>query len=113
MNIKRIQVGYYKNLDEMKSKIDAFFRHNKQVDLWIKHYEDIATKLSANNIPDDTTLYSFKEQDFDLENCMPSLPHTIISKFQQMNVKFTVKETEISNVTSFVKHFRFVEEGKN
>lgn len=100
-----------KNLDEMKSKLDAFSRHNRQVDLWIKHYQGIVTKLSANDIPDNNTSFSFNEKNFDFENCMPSLPGEIIREFEQKNVKFTVMGTDIKNVTCFVTHFDFVEEG--
>ena len=100
-----------KNLDEMKSKLDAFSRHNRQVDLWIKHYQGIVTKLSTNDIPDNNTSFSFNEKNFDFENCMPSLPGEIIREFEQKNVKFTVMGTDIENVTCFVTHFDFVEEG--
>lgn len=102
-----------KNLDEMKSALNAFSRHNRQVDLWIKYYQDIVTKLSAHN-PSQTAANLYHgvcdDRDFDMDNATPSLPDAIVRNFREMNVQFSVKGAVISNVTSFVNNFKFVEE---
>lgn len=102
-----------KNLDEMKSALNAFSRHNRQVDLWIKYYQDIVTKLSAHN-PSQTAANLYQgvcdDRDFDMDNATPSLPDAIVRNFREMNVQFSVKGAVISNVTSFVNNFKFVEE---
>ena len=104
-----------KNLDEMKSKLDAFSRHNKQVDLWVGHFKDIVKKLSADNVPDaaEKATMTLNEKDFDMEHSMPSLPDVITNQFKDKDVKFTVQGTEINHVTSFVSHFKFVEEDQH
>lgn len=108
-----------RNLDEIRFKLEAFYRHNKQVDLWINHYQGIATKLSAT-----FQLLGFKESDssrtvdnldmndFELETSVPSLPEIVRKQFGEMSVEFGNQGTPINKVTSFVRHFRFSEAGQ-
>lgn len=105
-----------KNLDEMKSKLDAFYCHNKQVDIWAEHYKSVATKLSANiqslkvkSNDYDEKIVDLDENDFELECTIPSLPESISSLFDNMPIVFSNRQYQINNATSFVLNFRFAE----
>lgn len=103
-----------KNLDEMNSKMEAFYRHNKQIDLWVEHYKSIIQKLiicmSALRIPQKADNHEKVEIDETVfEDTFPMLPNGILCEFSNMSVMFSDNFPPIKNVTSFVKHFRFVE----
>lgn len=108
-----------RNLDEISSKLEAFYRHNKQVDLWINHYQGIVTKLSTT-----FQLLGFKESDsgvkvdnldmndFELETTMPSLPEVVTGQFGEMSIEFGNQGIPINKVTCFVRRFRFSDAGQ-
>lgn len=108
-----------RNIDEMQSKLEAFYRHNKQVDLWMSRYQGIVTKLVTSfqllqitQNEEGVTSNNIDENDFNMENNAPSLPETIRGGFEAMSAQFGHQGIQISNVTSFVTHFRFAEEGQ-
>ena len=105
-----------KNLDEMKSKLDAFYSHNKQIDIWAEHFYSMSQKLSANIqslkiVQDDSNNIDidFDENDFEVDCTIPSLPDAIRNAFSNMSVVFSTKQIQINNITSFVRCFRFAE----
>ncbi len=105
-----------KNLDEMESRLRAFNDHNKQVDLWTKHYRGIAQKLSVIlpilNVPQNGTKEThiqISTEDFDFDNTFPVLPYVIRKSFADKTVMFSTKQIEVEGATSFVRHFRLSE----
>lgn len=106
-----------KNMDEIESKLAAFKDHNKQVDLWVAHYEKIDQKLSVilqflDDMPKEKVGADIKisEDDFDFEGSMPTLPEMIRNQFDDKQVLFSTKQLQIKGVTSFVKHFALAEQ---
>jgi hypothetical protein len=105
-----------KNLDEMNSKMDAFYRHNKQIDIWTEHYKSIIEKTTAilqslkvNQDFVDERGGNPDEDDFDLTSTIPSLPDAIRNSFINMSTVFSNKEISINNITCFVNYLRFSE----
>ena len=106
-----------RNIDEMESKLKAFYRHNKQVDIWKEFFLGLHEKLAfdiqlfptASRAPLPTPS-SFQENDFNLEGSAPSLPKAIRDHFKGMQVTFTHRNIPASDLTSFTTHFRFTEQ---
>jgi hypothetical protein len=101
-----------RNIDEMESKLEAFKAHNKQVDLWVAHYDGIIRKLAAMRhffntdetevTPDNIDIDSSY---FDFDNTMPSLPDVFRKLFADSSVTFSTKNIKVNNVTCFVQRF--------
>ena len=109
-----------KNLDEMRSKLDAFQIHNRQVDIWKEHFKGITTKLSEKYRHKDPSLRKapdilerLTEDDFDFTDTVPTLPLVIRSEFESMTTSFSNGGILISGLTSFVSRFAFSEERNN
>ena len=106
-----------KNIDEMQSKLMIRESHIKQLDLWIKFFNDLREKLSFDvslnpNVQENemTESLKFREEEFCLENSTPSLPRSIRTKFNDMTTKFTHQNINVSPLTCFATHLRFTEE---
>ena len=103
-----------KNLDEMKRRMDAFYEHNKEVDVWVAFYRRMFQKLSiyisALNLPErgDRNGEWRIEGDM-LEGAFPRLPEGVLREFGDTRVSFTSGLPVIDGVMSFVRSFRFVE----
>ena len=101
-----------RNLDEMKSKMTAFYAHNKQVEIWEAFYDGVVKKLdkltqdfqkdkAENELPQASNI---EEKDFRL-SLFPFFPFKIRREFNTMTTKFM--GAEINQVTCFVNQFDF------
>ena len=109
-----------RNLDEIQSKLDEFYSHNKKVELWEGHYNGINEKISTilkclsdDKARNDHDLSTINMNDINLEkehfklSKFPYLPIQILSKFDDMNTQLLRDGLSIENVTCFIKCFNF------
>lgn len=98
-----------RNLDEMRAKMSEFYSHNKQVEIWEEFYDGIVEKIQkltqdVDGGEADGDNRNFFDRDFHL-SLFPFLPYKVRQEFETMKTK--IKDTEINNVTCFVKQFNF------
>ncbi len=106
-----------KNLDELQSKIIEFENHNKQVDLWVAHYDSMRKKLESTRMflgkrtvkNEEEESLELDDSDFNYPGAFPSLPYIVCRQFSNKSVLFSNQQIRVENVTSFVKHFTFTE----
>lgn len=99
-----------RNLDEMEKKMNEFYSHNKQVEIWEDFYKGIAEKIQrltrdVNCAPQaDEDAMTFLDGNFSL-SMPPSLPYKVRSRFDSMQTG--IGEATVNNVTCFIKKFKF------
>lgn len=102
-----------RNLDEMKSKLAAFYGHNKQVEIWEAFFGGVVEKLDklTHDFQKDRTeegnpvgTLKIEENDFRL-HLFPFFPYKVRSEFKSMTTRFM--GAPINPVTCFVNQFDF------
>ena len=104
-----------RNLDAIEEKLDLFERHNLQISLWTEHFSSMKSaldfmleRLSGQGHRTNVTAMKKLTEDHFLLDSSPALPYVVRRQFEEMSVTLQ-NEAVIQPVTSFVKHFRFVE----
>jgi len=107
-----------RNLDEMQAQVDGFNGHNKQVEIWKKHYVGVGEKLrhiieytsrdgDDYDAPDPSVTISLVPGDFKLSR-FPFIPYKIRKEFSDMStVMLTQDGMRVKGITCFVKKFEF------
>lgn len=99
-----------RNIDEMQSKLDEFYGHNKQVEIWEKFFAGIVDAINTliTDQPENTedNIMRLEEKDFPLSQ-FPFLPYKIRHKFASMETDLMTARMHVDKVTCFVEKFNF------